>query len=98
MNRTTPSDAGCPAAIALDMAIDIASTIPSPNTLFRTAPALIAVTDADRFALFRMFPPLCRVTRKTGGVTRRHAACVLAITVGRAARTIYGTSPKLQPG
>ncbi|WJN73520.1 hypothetical protein OH687_24735 [Burkholderia anthina] len=71
MNRTTPSGAGCPAAIAFDMAVDIASTTPSPTTVLRTPPARDAAADPDRFALFRMFPLLRRVTRKTGGVTRR---------------------------
>jgi len=32
---------------------------------------IAAAADATRFALFRMFPLLCRVTRKKGGVTRR---------------------------
>ncbi|MCM3352187.1 hypothetical protein M3616_23820, partial [Bacillus velezensis] len=44
---------------------------PSPSSIFRTTPAPPAVAVANRFALFRMVPPLYRVTRKTGGVTRR---------------------------
>ncbi|WP_256121993.1 MULTISPECIES: hypothetical protein [unclassified Burkholderia] len=50
--------------IAIDVAVDIASATPSPNILFRTTPALTTVADANRFALSRMFPLLCRVTRK----------------------------------